>query len=73
MVTSTGRLQDLVVGRPGDQMMGRSGDVRRTSVIYVFKIQFRKILKLLRRVTQDFINCGGKTFSEQYGNLNNKN
>ena len=74
MVTFTGRLQDPVAGSPGDQMMGRSGDVRGTSVIYVFKIQFRKILNLLWRVTQDFIvNCDGKTFSEQYGNLNNKN
>ena len=36
MGTSTGRLRDPVAGRPGDQMMGRSGDVRGTSVIYVF-------------------------------------
>ena len=35
--TSTGRLRDPVAGRPRDQMMGRSGDVRRTSVIYVLK------------------------------------
>ena len=27
MGTSTGRLRDPVAGRPGDQMMGRSGDV----------------------------------------------
>ena len=74
MGTSTGRLRDPVAGRPRDQMMGRSGDVRRTSVIYVFKIHFRNILNLLWRVSQDFVvNCGGKTFSQQYGNLNNKN
>ena len=34
--TSSRRLQDLVAGRPGDQMMGRSGDIRGTLVIYVF-------------------------------------
>ena len=43
----TGRLRDPVAGRPGDQMMGRSGDVRGRSVIYVFKIQLRNILNLL--------------------------
>ena len=74
MGTSTGRLRDPVAERPGDQMMGRSGNVRGTSVIYVFKIQLRNILNLLWQVTQDFIvNCDSKTFSEQYGNLNNKN
>ena len=31
-----GRLRDPVAGRPGDQMMGRSGDVPGTSVIHVF-------------------------------------
>ena len=36
MGTSTGRLRDLVVGRPGDQMMERFGDVRVTSVLPVF-------------------------------------
>ena len=54
MGTSTGRLQGPVAGRPGDQMMGRSGSVRGTSVIYVFEIQLRNILKLLWQVTQDF-------------------
>ena len=74
MGTSMGRLRDSIAGRPRDQMMGRSGDVRGTSVIYVFKIQLRNILNLLWQVTQDFIvNCGSKTFSEQYGNLNKKN
>ena len=33
MATSTGRLRDPVAGRPGDQIMGRSGDVRETSVL----------------------------------------
>ena len=36
--TSMGRLRDPVARRPGDQMMGRSGDVRGTSVINVFKL-----------------------------------
>ena len=31
-----GRLQDPVTERPGDQMMGRSGDVRGTSVKHGF-------------------------------------
>ena len=31
-----GRLWDPVVGRSGDQVMGRSWDVRRTLVIHVF-------------------------------------
>ena len=31
-----GRLRDPVAGHPGDQMMGRSGDVPGTSVIHVF-------------------------------------
>ena len=34
--TSTGRLRDPVAGRPWDQMMGRSKDVRGTSVKHVF-------------------------------------
>ena len=36
MGTSTGRLRDSVAGRPGDQMMGRFGDVHGTSVIHAF-------------------------------------
>ena len=36
MGTSAGRLRDPVAGRPGDQMMGRSGDVPRKAVIRVF-------------------------------------
>ena len=36
METSTGRLRDPVAGRPGDQMMGRSGDVPGMSVMHVF-------------------------------------
>ena len=69
MGTSTGRLRDPVAGRLADQMMGRSGDV-----IYVFKILLRTILNLLQQAIQDFIvNCGSKTFSEQYGNLSNNN
>ena len=69
-----GRPRDPVPGRPSDQMMGHFGEVRGTSVIYVFKIQLRNILNLLWQFIQDFIvNCGSKTFSEQYGNLNKKN
>ena len=55
MGTSTGRLQDSVAGRPGDQLRGPSGDVRGTSVIYVFKIKLRNKLNLLKQVTQYFI------------------
>ena len=66
MGTSTGRLWNPVAGHPEDQMMGRSGDVRGTSVIYVFKIQLRNIWQ----VTQ--MNCGNEKFSQQYSNLNNK-
>ena len=39
MGTSTGRLRNPVSGRPGDQMMGRSGDVPETSVLF-FKFVF---------------------------------
>ena len=68
-----GDIHGTPMGRPGDQMMGRSGDVRGMSVIYIFKIQLKNILNLLWQVTQDFIvNCGSEEFSEQYGNLNNK-
>ena len=38
-----GRLQDPVARPLGDQMMGRSGEVRGTSVIHVFKIQLKNI------------------------------
>ena len=34
--TSTGRLQDPVAGCPGDQIMGRSMDLRGTSVKHDF-------------------------------------
>ena len=39
MVTSTGLLRDPVAGRPGDQIMGRSGDVR-GSRSYTFTFTF---------------------------------
>ena len=67
MGMSTGRPRDPIAGHPLDQMMGRSGDVRRASVIYVFKIQLRNILNLLLQVTQDFIVNGG---CETFGELN---
>ena len=61
-------------GTPKGPMIESSGDVRGTSVMYVFKIQVRNILNLLWQVTQDFtVNCGSETFSEQYFNLNNEN
>ena len=34
MGTSKGRPQDPVAGRPENQMMGRSGDVPETSVMF---------------------------------------
>ena len=37
------RLRNPVAGRPGDQMMGRSGDVHGTSVIHAFYIYLRNI------------------------------
>ena len=68
------RLWNPIRRRSWDQMMGRSRDIRWTSVIYVFKIQLRNILNLLWQVTQDFIvNFGSETLSEQYSKLNNKN
>ena len=65
MGTSMEPLQDPVAGRPGDQIIGRSGDVCRTSVKHVFKIQFKNILNLLYmyvctklfKVGQIYINC----------------
>ena len=37
------RLRDLIAGRPFDQMMGRSRDVRGTSVRHVFLDSTQKI------------------------------
>ena len=63
---STGRLRDPVAGRPWDQMMGRSKDVRGTSVKYVFEIKITNTLNLLWQVTQDFIvNGSSEKFNEQ--------
>ena len=45
MATSTGRLRDPVKGCPRDQMMGRSGDVRGTSVMHVLN-PAQKYIKL---------------------------
>lgn len=50
-----GRLGDLVVGCPVDQIMVISGNVSRTSLIHVFKIHLTNILNLLSKVTQDLI------------------
>ena len=67
MGTSTGRLRDPIAGRPRDQLIGRSGDVRGTSVTHFLKIQLRNILNLLLQVTQNFIvNCSNEKFSEHY-------
>ena len=66
MGTSTRRLRDPVAGLPWDQMMGRSKDVRGTSVKYVFQIKITNTLNLLWQVTQDFIvNGSSEKFNEQ--------
>ena len=44
MEMSTRHLQGQIAGRPADQMMGHSGNIRGTSVIYVFSTD--KYLKL---------------------------
>ena len=41
-----GRLRDPVVGRPGDQMIERSGDVCGTAVIHIFLNSTQKHVKL---------------------------
>ena len=46
MGASTGCLRDPVAGTPGDQIMGRSGDVRGTSVMHVFLSSTHKHIKL---------------------------
>ena len=47
---STGRLRDPVAGRPWDQMMGRSKDVRGTSVKHVFQIKLTNTFTYLGRL-----------------------
>ena len=60
-------LRDPVVGRSWDQMMGRSKDVRGTSVKHVFQIKLTNTFNLPWQVTQDFIvNGSSEKFSEQY-------
>ena len=62
-----GRVRDIVAGRPGNKMIGHSGDVRETSFVYFFKIQLANILNLLWQVTQDFtVICDGEKFIEQH-------
>ena len=69
-----GRLQDPVARPPGDQMMGRSGEVRGTSVIHVFKIQLKNIWNLLWQVTQGFIgNCSSENLVNSIVNKKNLN
>ena len=46
METPTGCLRDPVAGRPEDQMMERSGNVLRTSLIHVFLNSTHKHIKL---------------------------
>ena len=41
-----GRLRDLVTGRPWDQMMGRSRDIRGTLITHVFSNSIYKDIKL---------------------------
>ena len=50
MGTSTGRLRNPVEGRPGDQMMERSGDVPGTSVMHVFKFNSETYLTYFDRL-----------------------
>ena len=64
-----GCLWDPVGGCPGDQMMGHSGDVSRTSVIHVFLNSTQEHIKL----TLTGYSRLYSEFSEQYRNLNNKN
>ena len=46
--------------------MGRSKDVRGTSVKYVFEIKITNTLNLLWQVTQDFmVNGSSEKFNEQ--------
>ena len=54
MGTSTGRLRNPVEGRPGDQMMERSGDVPGTSVIHVFKFNSETYLTYFDRLWPTF-------------------
>ena len=51
----TGHLREPVAGHPGEQMKGRSRDVRWTSVRHVFLIQLTNTLNLLSQVIQEFI------------------
>ena len=62
-----GRLWDPVAGRLGAQMMGRSGDVRGTSVIHVFLNLTHTHIKLtLTGYSRLIMNCSSQKFSEQY-------
>ena len=61
-----GRLWDPVAGCPWNQMMGRSKNVRQTSVKHLFKLK-SQALNLIWQVTQEFIvNRSREKFSEQY-------
>ena len=65
MGASTRCLWDLVAGRIGDDLIGRSRDVPWTSVRHGFQLTNK--LNLLWQVTQDFIaNVSGEKFSKQY-------
>ena len=52
MGISTGRLRDPVTGRPGDQMMGRSGDVPGTSAYMSFKFNSETYLTYFDRLLE---------------------
>ena len=67
--TSTEHLPEPVVGRPGDQMMGRSRDAFETSVKHAFWIQLTNALNLLWQVTQwhFIVNGCSEGLSKRYG------
>ena len=74
MGTSARHLRVTVAGRPDDQIIRRSRDVRAASVKHVFWIQLTNTSKPLWQVSQDLIvNGAGKKFSAVYGSKNSWN
>ena len=52
MGTSTGRLRDPVAGSPGDQMMGRSGDVPGRQLYMFLKFNSETYLTYFNRLLE---------------------
>ena len=68
MWTSKGRLQDPVAGHPEDQIMGRSGDVRKTLIMHFFFLKFNSQTYYTHsdRLLKTFlVNCSSKKFGKQ--------